>query len=163
MKTYYVKQKLKLGGEGFSIKDELGQKAYTVKGSFLKIPKTFQVFDDRGELVSQLVKPVLTFLPRFDVSLSSGQTFTIQKKLTFLRDRYQISGLGLVVEGNIWDLNFVLKDQSHRLIARISKKLFHLTSTYEVEVHDLAYKDLVISLVVAIDYVEMLEDRSNNR
>ena len=47
------------------------------------------------------------------------------------------------------------------LIAEITKELFHLTSTYTVTVYDESYADLVISLCVAIDYVEMLESQSN--
>ena len=48
-----------------------------------------------------------------------------------------------------------------QLIAEIRKELFHLTSTYNVTVLEDAYADLVISLCVAIDYVEMLESQSN--
>ncbi|MDS9111237.1 UDP-N-acetylenolpyruvoylglucosamine reductase, partial [Streptococcus pneumoniae] len=48
-----------------------------------------------------------------------------------------------------------------QVIAEIAKELFHLTSTYSVTVYDESYADLVISLCVAIDYVEMLERDSN--
>ena len=44
--------------------------------------------------------------------------------------------------------------------ARIQKELFHLTSTYTVTVYENTYADLTISLCVAIDYVEMLENSS---
>mgnify|MGYP007039008369 CR=1 FL=1 len=40
MKTYFVKQKFRLGGERFDIKDDQGRVAYQVEGSFFKIPKT---------------------------------------------------------------------------------------------------------------------------
>ena len=45
--------------------------------------------------------------------------------------------------------------------SEIKKELFHLTSTYTVTVLEDSYADLVISLCVAIDYVEMLESQSN--
>ena len=45
MRTYQVKQKFRLGGERFDIKDELGNVEYQVEGSFLKIPKTFTIYD----------------------------------------------------------------------------------------------------------------------
>ena len=41
MKTFLVKQKFRLGGERFAIKDDRGEIAYQVEGSFFKIPKTF--------------------------------------------------------------------------------------------------------------------------
>ena len=52
MRTYQVKQKFRLGGERFDIKDELGNVDYQVEGSFLKIPKTFTIYDKNGEVVS---------------------------------------------------------------------------------------------------------------
>ena len=126
MKTFLVKQKFRLGGERFAIKDDRGEIAY-----------------------------------RFEIQLRDGSSFVIRKKLTFWRDKYEFDNLGLRIEGNIWDLNFKLLDDRDQLIAEIKKELFHLTSTYTVTVLENAYADLVISLCVAIDYVEMLESQSH--
>ena len=104
---------------------------------------------------------MLTFMPHFEIQLSNGDSFYIRKKLTFFRDKYEFDNLGLRIEGNIWDLNFRLLDDRDQVIAEITKELFHLTSTYTVTVYDESYADLVISLCVAIDYVEMLERDSN--
>ena len=39
MRTFLVKQKFRLGGERFDIKDDRGEIAYQVEGSFLRFPK----------------------------------------------------------------------------------------------------------------------------
>ncbi|KXT79267.1 LURP-one-related/scramblase family protein [Streptococcus sp. DD13] len=161
MKTYLVKQQFRFGGERFAIKDDRGEIAYQVEGSFMKIPKTFTLYDAAGQKVSSISKEVMTFLPRFTIQLQDGSSFVIRKKLTFLRDKYTFDNLNLRIEGNIWDLDFKLLDDRDQLIAEIRKELFHLTSTYTVTVLEDAYADLVISLCVAIDYVEMLESGSN--
>jgi len=160
MKTYLVKQKLRLGGERFDIKDDRGNVDYQVEGSFFQIPKSFTIYDAQGQTVSQISKIFLTFLPRFEIKLSDGTSFYIRKKLTFFRDKYEFDDLGLRIEGNTWDLNFKLLDDRDQVVAEITKELFHLTSTYQVNVYDEAYSDLVISICVAIDYVEMLESSS---
>ncbi|GAD46790.1 hypothetical protein ANG6_1285 [Streptococcus anginosus T5] len=160
MKTYLVKQKFRFGGEKFDIKDDRGNIDYQVEGSFLKIPKTFTIYDDKGEVVSQIQKTVLTVLPQFEIQLRNGSSFYIRKKFTFLRDKYEFDNLGLRIEGNIWDLEFRLLDAQGQVIAEISKELLHLMSTYQVVVYEDAYADLVISLCVAIDYVEALESSS---
>ncbi len=54
MRTFLVKQKFRLGGERFDIKDELGNVAYQVEGSFFKIPKTFTIYDVAGEQVRKI-------------------------------------------------------------------------------------------------------------
>ena len=161
MKSYLVKQKFRLGGERFDIKNDLGMVEYHVEGSFFKIPKTFTIYHVAGEQVSEISKEVLTFLPRFKIQLSNGDSFYIRKKLTFWKDKYEFDNLGLRIEGNVWDLNFKLLDNRDQVIAEITKELFHLTSTYTVTVYEDSYADLVISLCVAIDYVEMLESQSS--
>ena len=161
MRTYQVKQKFRLGGERFDIKDELGNVEYQVEGSFFKVPKTFTIYDNEGQAVSQITKKPLTLLSKFEVILKNGDHFFITKKLTLLRDKYDIEDLGLRVQGNIWDLEFKLFDDRDQIVAEISKELFHLTSTYRVSVYEDEYADLVISLCVAIDYVEMLEAGAN--
>ena len=161
MKTYLVKQKFRLGGERFDIKDDRGNVDYQVEGSFFQIPKTFTIYDSQGQIVSQITKTLLTLLPQFEIKLSSGHSFYIRQKFTILRDKYKFDNLGLRVEGNIWDLNFRLLDDSNQVVAEITKELFHLTSTYQVHIYEETYSDLVISLCVAIDYVEMLESSSS--
>jgi len=161
MKTFLVKQKFRLGGERFDIKDDRGVVNYQVEGSFFQIPKTFTIYDAYGEQVSEISKEFFTLLPRFTIQLRNGSNFVIRKKLTFFRDRYEFDNLGLRIEGNIWDLNFKLLDDRDQLVAEIRKEIFHLTSTYTVTVYEDSYADLVISLCVAIDYVEMLESQSN--
>ena len=161
MKTFLVKQKFRLGGERFDIKDDRGVVNYQVEGSFFQIPKTFIIYDAYGEQVSEISKEFFTLLPRFTIQLRNGSNFVIRKKLTFFRDKYEFDDLGLRIEGNIWDLNFKLLDDRDQVIAEIRKAIFHLTSTYTVTVYEDSYADLVISLCVAIDYVEMLESQSN--
>ena len=161
MKTFLVKQKFRLGGERFDIKDDRGVVNYQVEGSFFQIPKTFTIYDAYGEQVSEISKEFFTLLPRFTIQLRNGSNFVIRKKLTFWRDMYEFDNLGLRIEGNIWDLNFKLLDDRDQVIAEIRKEIFHLTSTYTVTVYEDSYADLVISLCVAIDYVEMLESQSN--
>ena len=161
MKTFLVKQKFRLGGERFDIKDDRGVVNYQVEGSFFQIPKTFTIYDAYGEQVSEISKEFFTLLPRFTIQLRNGSNFVIRKKLTFFRDKYEFDDLGLRIEGNIWDLNFKLLDDRDQLVAEIRKEIFHLTSTYTVTVYEDSYADLVISLCVAIDYVEMLESQSH--
>ena len=106
MRTYQVKQKFRLGGERFDIKDELGNVEYQVEGSFLKIPKTFTIYDKNGQEVSHITKKPISLLPKFVVELKDGDSFFIHKKLTLFRDRYYSQDSGLRGQGTIWDLEF---------------------------------------------------------
>ena len=106
MKTFLVKQKFRLGGERFAIKDDRGEIAYQVEGSFFQIPKTFTIYDAYGEQVSQISKEILTLLPRFEIQLRDGSSFVIRKKLTFWRDKYEFDHLGLSYRGQYLGFEF---------------------------------------------------------
>ncbi|MBP2622851.1 LURP-one-related/scramblase family protein [Streptococcus oricebi] len=163
MKSYHVKQKVRLGGERFEIFDAANRLAYQAAGSFLKIPKTFKISRSDGSEVASIKKQLLTFLPGFEVVLAKGSRFRIKKKWTFFRDRYELTDFDLTVQGNFWDLKFKLVDNQSQLVAEIDKELFHLSSHYNITIFDEAYEELVISLVVAIDYVEAMEDAANSK
>lgn len=161
MKEFLVKQRFTFGGEKFDIQDSQGNLAYQVQGSFLEIPKRFIIVNNQGQEISQITKKFLTWLPQFTIDMAGGHSFYLKQKLTFFRDKYSVENLGLALEGNIWDLDFRLRTADGQLVAEISKELFHLASHYSVKVYHDDYADLVISLVIAIDYVEMLESASN--
>ncbi len=81
MKTYFVKQKFRLGGERFDIKDDQGRVAYQVEGSFFKIPKTFTIFGEDGREISHITKEPLSLLPKFTVRLAGWFEFLHSKKI----------------------------------------------------------------------------------
>lgn len=157
---YIIKQKLWSLGEKFDIKDSYDNLAYQVTGSFFKIPKYFEISRSDGQQVAKITKVMLQFLPKFDVTLTDGRSFRIEKEFSMFRPRYKISDLGLDIQGNFWDMDFELSRDS-RVVANISQEWFKLSSTYQVDVYDEAYSDVIISLVVAIDYVKAQQRASS--
>jgi uncharacterized protein YxjI len=150
MKQFLVKQRFTFGGEKFDIQDNFGQLAYQVKGSFLEIPKRFTVTNDQGIEICQITKKVFSFLPQFTIDMANGHSFYLQKKLTFFKDRYTVENLGLLLEGNLWDLDFRLRTPDGQLVAEISKELFHLTRylyfQYNLELQNRSYKLLFLHI-----------------
>ena len=59
-------------------------------------------------------------MPKFTVDLQDGSSFYIRKKLTFLRDKYDVDNLGFC-EFNIWEI-FKLNSQN-QVVARISSSI----------------------------------------
>ena len=161
MKIFRLEQELWSLGGRFTICDELGSVRYQCEGSFLQIPKTFKIKDIQGNLVSEIKKEPLSFLPTFKVNLACGESFTLRKEWTLFKPRYQIDNLNMTIQGDFWDMDFELIREG-QVLARIFQEWLHLTSTYNIEVYDESYADLVISLVVAIDYVKAMEVSSSN-
>jgi len=156
MKEFYVKQKLWRLKDKFTVMDNGENPVYQVEGSFFTWLKHFDIRDMSGGLVSHIDQEFAFFLPRFRVTLANGQRFTIQKEFSWFKPRYQISDLGLTVQGDFWDMDYCLY-QNEVEIARISQEWFRIRDTYQVMVFEDCYEHLVISLVLAIDFVKALE------
>lgn len=153
MRKLYIKQKVFSLNEKFSVKDDEENEVYFVEGSFMKIPKSFIITDDKSSEIATITKKTFSFLPTFFVDVIDQETMTIKKLFSFLRARYEIEGAGIEVQGNWWDMNFeVYKNRD--LIGTVSKKWFTWGDSYELEISEVEMEPLLVALVVAIDYAQ---------
>ena len=161
MQQLYIKQKVFSLGEQFNVTDANGFPRYSVQGSFMRIPKSFQVYDASGNEIAVIVKKVLSWLPHFSVLMGGNEVATIHKELTVFRDRYRIDAQGLSIEGDWWDMNFtVTRDGAE--VARIAQRWLAWGDTYEVTVFDTRLEALIVSLVIAIDCVKSEQQAQRN-
>lgn len=161
MSHLYIKQKVFSLGERFTVKDENEQDRYFVRGSFLSIPKTFEIEDIQGRQVALITKKIFSFLPKFYVEAGGSEILTIVKEFTFFRDRYRIDSSDIEISGDWWDKNFEVFKQG-RKIAHVNEKWFTWGDTYDVHVIDEAFEHIVIAIVVAIDFVKSSERSANS-
>ena len=149
-----------LGGEMW-ITDEAGNARYSVKGSFLKIPKSFTIFDAQENPVAKVTHQVISLLPKFFLEINGQPAATISKRFSLLKPKYDIEAAGVTVEGNIWDMNFQILREG-REIGRIDKQWLSVRDKYQIQVENPADELMVLGLVLAIDYVRREEDSANN-
>ena len=152
MKKLYIKQKLLSFSGKFSVTDEQQREKYTVEGSFLKLPKSFTIYNDLQQEVAVITKQMLTLLPKFKLEVDGKEVAVIKKELTFLKPKYTIESAGLEISGDWWDMHFEIYHQG-QLVGRVNKVWMKLADTYEVEIIDDYLEPLVISIVIAIDCV----------
>lgn len=153
MRQLYIKQKVfSLNGQ-FTVKDEAQHDAYYVEGSFMKIPKTFSIFDTNQKEVALITKKTFSFLPQFFVEVNGEPVLTIRKEFSFFRANYSIDAAGIEVQGNWWDMNFDVL-QHGEVIGSVSKEWFTWGDSYQVTIHKEALEEIMIALVVAIDCVK---------
>lgn len=58
----YIKQDVLTLGERFAVKDEFGNDAFYVEGSFLRIPKQFKVYDQNQVEVATIDRQMFRLL-----------------------------------------------------------------------------------------------------
>lgn len=153
LKKLYIKQKVFSIGEKFTVTDDLQNPRYYVEGSFFKIPKSFTIFNEQQRPIAEITKKVFSLLPKFFVEVHGQEAIVLEKHFTFFKARYSISAEGIDVDGNWWDMDFVVNRNGKR-IAEIHKKWISWGDTYEVVIYEEDLDDLIIALVVAIDRVK---------
>lgn len=150
MKRLYIKQRVfSLSGK-FTVKDEEGKDVYFIEGSFLQIPKTFSIMDSARAEVALITKKVFSFLPKFFVEVNGREVLTIKKEFTFFKSRYSIEAAGIEINGNVWDMNFQVR-QHGEVIGTVSKEWFTWGDSYKVLVMDEKLEAILVAIVVAID------------
>lgn len=159
MNKLYVREKFfSLGGD-FTITDEQGQDKYFVKGSFFSIPKVFTITDKLNQEVGTITKKTWSFLPKFYVHVDDNPVITIEQQLTFFKAKYTIDAGNLTVNGDWLHKQFTV-ERYGKIVARIDEKWFNFADHFEVSIYDETLEKLIVSLVIAIDFVNH-EDHSS--
>ena len=82
---------------------------------------------------------------------STWETGCISKEFSFFVPRFNIDYNGWHVEGDFFEWDYSILDQSGQQIAEVSKQLFNWTDTYVIEVQNPNDALGALMLVLAID------------
>ena len=144
------KQRLFSWFDSYDIYDEDGNSVYTVKGQ-LSWGHCLKIYDADDHEVGTIQERSLTLLPKFEVYLGNHYVGSISKEFSFFTPRFNIDYSGWHVEGDFFEWDYSILDQSGRQIAEVSKQLFNWTDTYVIDVQNPNDALGALMLVLAID------------
>ena len=144
------KQRLFSWFDSYDIYDEDGNSVYTVKGQ-LSWGHCLKIYDADDHEVGTIQERILTLLPKFEVYLGNQYVGSISKEFSFFTPRFNIDYNGWHVEGDFFEWDYSILDQSGHQIAEVSKQLFNWTDTYVIDVQNPSDALGALMLVLAID------------
>ena len=144
------KQRLFSWFDSYDIYDESGNTVYIVKGQ-LSWGHCLKIFDTNRNEVGMIQERIFTLLPKFEIYLNKQYAGCISKEFSFFRPKYNIDYNGWHVEGDFFEWDYQILDQSGRYIADVSKQLFNWTDTYMIDVQNPRDALCALMLVLAID------------
>ncbi|WP_282928914.1 LURP-one-related family protein [Anaerococcus sp. Marseille-Q7828] len=164
MKKLYFKEKFFKITDHYPILDENGREAYYLDQDFTFLGYESKVSDLNAKTILKISRQLLTFLPRYTVSMGDGRSMIVQKKFEFFRHRVDVSldDDALYLEGDIFHLNFTVTNKNGQMVGAVNKKFFALTDTYELIVYDEAYIEELIGLVICLNNMIDLEEAANS-
>ncbi len=114
------------------ILDASGAKVYDVTGRMLSIPKRMDVTDASGAQVAHLHGQPLKFIKdKIDITLASGEV--------------------LLLEGNLIEKDYAVRDSQGALKVQITQKWLTVRDRYTIDIADGIDPGMVFALVWAID------------
>lgn len=146
----YIKEKVFSWSDRFTIKDEYGEDRYTAQGELISIGKKLHVYDRFGEEVITIRQKVVSLLPRYDITIRGREFGRLVKKITLLRHKYVLEGVGWEIEGNIYGLNFTATQQGRQVFS-IAKEWISWGDSYAIDIPDPALELQALAVVLAID------------
>ena len=119
--------------DSYDIYDEAGNTVYTVEGQ-LSWGHRLHINDAQGRHIGTLQEKLFTFFePKFEVYIGDEYVGCIKKEFTFFKPRFVIDFNGWQVDGEWLEWDYQITDGS-KVVATISKELFHWTDTYMIDV-----------------------------
>lgn len=155
MSKLYIKQKVFKITDHYPVLDENQNALYQVDQDFKFIGNTVRVSDANGREIFVVDKEVFTLLPKYTVRFNDGREIFIKSRLEFLKKKIDIEHAGseLYLEGDWLDFQFSLYRNGEE-IGRITRAFLTWGDTYQLEVFDHAYQDLVLALTIAVDCIK---------
>lgn len=139
--------------DSYDIYDENGSTVYTVEGK-LSFGHCLFVLDRQGEHIGTVKERVLTFLPKFELFVGEDYVGEVKKEFTLFKPRFQVTCKDWEVTGNMMGWDYQVVDGNGQLAAIVTKKIWKLTDTYEIDVADENDALYALMLVLAIDAAE---------
>ena len=159
VRTLYTSTQVFTLHHRIEITDSEGNVAYRAETQFPSIHDKTDIYSTDNRHVAYMERKLLTLHEIRYVDMEDGTRFTLSNELFHLiRDVTNIEGLGWVLEGNILQLNFSIKDASGGLIAVISQKFMSIHDKYSVDIYDPKQEEKVVAILVALQH--MIADRN---
>ena len=148
----YIKQKVFSFGDRFGVKNEYGEDVFFVEGDVFTFGKQLHVYDPSGSEVAYVEQKLFSFLPRYFLYKDGTLRAEIVKEFSFFRPHYTVEGLGWEIEGDFFDHDYVVTNDS-RPIVTITKEWLTWGDTYVLDFEDGVDVVMALTVVLAIDCV----------
>jgi uncharacterized protein YxjI len=154
----------------FSIEDEIGNSAYTVDTTVLKLRQALELKDASGNVLTVIPQKWISFGNTMHIEDASGLGIAKVRPAFFspIKHRYEIdlaNGSHLEAVGDFMDRDWQLTGTDGGVIGRISRQWAWKGDAYGVEVLPGGNDALVISIAICMDHIydEQAEQRQANQ
>ena len=141
------KQRLLSVLDSYDIYDEFGNTEYKVKGE-IGLSNRFRIYNNRNIELAYIKQSLFKIFPEFKMYINGNYVGCVKKRFSLLKPIFTVKCKGLYIEGDIFELNYKIKDNCNHVIASINKKLFSFSDKYVLNVKN--REDVLHALVIVL-------------
>ena len=141
------KQRLLSVSDSYDIYDEFGNTEYIVKGE-IGLSHRFRIYNNRNIELAYIKQSLFKIFPEFKMYINGNYVGCVKKRFSLLKPIFTVKCKGLYIEGDIFELNYKIKDNCNHVIASINKKLFSFSDKYVLNVKN--REDVLHALVIVL-------------
>ncbi len=145
-----IKQRVFSWTDTYDVYDESGSAKYFVKAEFFSLGHMLHVYDASEREVGVIRQKLLSLVPVFEIEVGGRTVGRIEKRISLLRQKYDIDYNGWRAEGDFMGWEYDVYNGCGT-VAHITKELFHWGDTYVIDYPDPADELTALLLVIAID------------
>ena len=157
----FIKQKVFSFKDKFNIFDERGEIKYTATGEIFTLGKKLHVTDAAGNEVIFIRQRLITFLPKYEITLGTGDAVEIVKKITFLRHEYAIPQWDITIKGDFFAHEYEVYKGNEK-IAHLSKEWFTFGDAYAIDIPDPRDELTALAAILVVDCCMEVQRNANN-
>lgn len=153
-RTLYTSSEIFTLHHRIEITDEYGSVAYRAETQFPSIHDKTDIYDADGRHVAHIERKLISIHEIRYIDMADGSSFTLSNELFHLiRDVTNLEGLGWILEGNLLQLNFTIKDADGGLIALVSQKFVSIHDKYAVDIYMPQHEEKVVAILIALQHM----------
>lgn len=141
------KQRLLSVLDSYDIYDEFGNTEYIVKGE-IGLSHRFRIYNNRNIELAYIKQSLFKIFPEFKMYINGNYVGCVKKRFSLLKPIFTVKCKGLYIEGDIFELNYKIKDNCNHVIASINKKLLSFSDKYVLNVKN--REDVLHALVIVL-------------
>ena len=141
------KQRLLSVLDSYDIYDEFGNTEYIVKGE-IGVSHRFRIYNNRNIELAYIKQSLFKIFPEFKMYINGNYVGCVKKRFSLLKPIFTVKCKGLYIEGDIFELNYKIKDNCNHVIASINKKLLSFSDKYVLNVKN--REDVLHALVIVL-------------
>lgn len=136
------------------ITDDAGNVAYRAETQFPSIHDKTDIYAADGRHVAYFERKLISLHEIHYVDMENGRNFTLSNELMHLiKDVTNIEGLGWIIDGNILQLNFTIKDEKGELLAVVNQKAFSIHDKFAIDIYKPEHEEEIIAVVITLQHM----------